>query len=373
MGMFAAGWQEESELRTSPMTSRERILCAMQLEKPDRVPVSPFISPAWLSHAEPSMRERLIRETDPLIETGVICEGGPLLGAGASAICRSEPEDGRVVHTIRTPKGELRSVTTFSEKTSCVTEFYLKGPEDVEKLLSIPYEPAPVDASPYHRAVEEYGDEALILIGVGDAVCLPGFWFSPEDFMIACLEDFELVRLLLDTAQSRTLEFLRACKEQGVAAFRSIGAELASQTLMDPSWFPKLVLPYDSELHAEMRRDGGIAYMHCHGRIREILEQVADTGPTALDPIEQPPGGDLSLAEAKRRIGDRVCLVGNLDDLQVIGAASREELLAAGAECIDAAGPAGYVLGGTASGIYTPEMAEGFIVLAEASRRYAQG
>lgn len=353
------------------MTSRERLLAAMRLERPDRVPVAPFLNLGWLDQAGPAMAERIVRECDVLLEVGSISGISMVLGKQAAGITRSWTEGNSHYTAIDTPKGELRSAYTTTEKTGCTTEFFFKGPEDVERFLSVPYEPMEVDTSAYHQAAARFGEELLVMGSCIDAAFVPGFWFSPEDFMLNCMEDFDLIKLLLDTVQPRLLDYVRSCKKGGVQGFRIIGAELASQTLMSPPWFPRLVLPYDAELHAEMRRDGGFAHMHCHGKITEILEQVADTGPTTLDPLEGPPGGNLELADAKRRIGDRVCLLGNLDDLQVIGVAGREKLTDLSLACIEAAGPDGYMLGGTTSGIYTPEIAEGFLTMAEAARRSA--
>ncbi len=353
------------------MTSKERLLAAMRLEEPDRVPVAPFITSGWLGHATPAMAERLVRETDILLSPGIAWDAGLFLGAEALNAYEGWTEGNRYIRTIRTPKGLLRSVYTITEKTGYTTEFFFKGPEDVEKFLSVPYEPIPIDPSEYHHMEAKYGDEMLILGGMLDALYLPGFWFSPEDFNVTCLENFDLIKLLLDTVQPRLLDAVRTCKEEGIIYFRQVGAEVASQTLMDPSWFAKLVAPYDTELNAEMRKDGGIAYMHCHGKVNQILEQMADTGPTALDPLEGPPHGDVDLADAKRRIGDRVCLVGNLDDMEFIAAKSRQEIWDASIACIEAAGPSGYILGGTTAGIYTPELAEGYLVMAEAARSLA--
>ncbi len=51
------------------MTSRERILCAIELGTPDRVPVTPW----GLGHLDKDgpMAQRLIKETDPFIGVGV--------------------------------------------------------------------------------------------------------------------------------------------------------------------------------------------------------------------------------------------------------------------------------------------------------------
>jgi uroporphyrinogen decarboxylase len=45
-----------------------------------------------------------------------------------------------------------------------------------------------------------------------------------------------------------------------------------------------------------------------------LLERIADMGPDAMETFTPPAmGGDVDLAAAKRRIGDRVCFIGGFD------------------------------------------------------------
>ena len=102
--------------------------------------------------------------------------------------------------------------------------------------------------------------------------------------------------------------------------------------------------------------------MHCHGRIRGIAEMIRDMGPDALDPIERPAGGDVDLAHAKQILGNDICLVGNLDDLNVYSMQPWDEVEAQVLDCLEMAAPGGgYALGGTASGLFTEAMLENFI------------
>jgi uroporphyrinogen-III decarboxylase len=43
-----------------------------------------------------------------------------------------------------------------------------------------------------------------------------------------------------------------------------------------------------------------------------VLEGFVRMGATALHPVEPPPMGDVTLADAKRRVGGQLCLVGNV-------------------------------------------------------------
>ena len=94
---------------------------------------------------------------------------------------------------------------------------------------------------------------------------------------------------------------------------------------------------------------GGLVYVHCHGALGAVLERFADMGVNVLHPIEAPPLGDITLAEAKRRIGDRVCLEGNIQIGDVM-TLSRQEIVAQVVQTIQDAGDrGGFILSLTAT------------------------
>ena len=95
------------------------------------------------------------------------------------------------------------------------------------------------------------------------------------------------------------------------------------------------------------------------------LEYFAQIGMDSLDPLEAPPWGDADLGEARRRLGDRVCIVGNLDDMEVVDKLPTEEVLAIARERLEAAGDRGFMLGGTTSGTFGEQGARNFIAMAE--------
>jgi hypothetical protein len=58
---------------------------------------------------------------------------------------------------------------------------------------------------------------------------------------------------------------------------------------------------------------GGYARIHCHGRLKNILDLIAGMGPDGLDPIEPPRQGDVELREVRQRHGRQLVLFGNLE------------------------------------------------------------
>jgi len=248
----------------------------------------------------------------------------------------------------------------------------LVRPEDAEKFLSIPYIPPEIDPAPFHALKARAGEEALVMVGIENAVCLPASWFSPEGFCLAWADAPDLVKELTRAGAARINAYAEQLCRAGVDAFRIVGGEYASVQL-GPKGFDALVMEFDPELVEIMHAHGAIAYYHNHGPVTRFLEQFAALGIDALDPVEAPPWGDCDLGEAKRRIGDRVCLVGNLDDMEVVETRSAEEVRSMARQCLEKAGPGGFLLGGTASGTYTERGARNFMALVEVAREYGKG
>jgi uroporphyrinogen-III decarboxylase len=90
-------------------------------------------------------------------------------------------------------------------------------------------------------------------------------------------------------------------------------------TVISPKLFREFVAPYDAELIETAHEVGQRISYHTCGGMMPILEDIADMRPDAMEeftPVCM--GGDVDLAEAKKRIGDRVCMIGGVDQLHFI-------------------------------------------------------
>ncbi len=348
------------------MTSRERLLTAIRHEKPDRVPVSPF----GLGRVAPDsdMGRRLVTECDCFIEIG-LGGGDPILGTAVQVT--TEEQGDLTTYTYHTPAGELTRRHWRTSVTSATVEFPLKTAADIEKVLSVPYEAPEPDVTAFLKRKKALGEEALAMSGEGDAICFPATWFSPEDFCLCWADDPAAMENMVAVAAERLNRWVDKACAAGVDAWRIVGGEYASVQL-GPEAFRRLVVNYDREMVDIIHRHGGIAYFHNHGPIMRVLEDLASIGVDAADPFEAPPWGDCDLRAAMERIGDRVCLVGNLDDMEIVEKRSREEVQEIARERLEAAGPRSFCLGGTASGTYTEKGAENFIAMVEVAAEYAR-
>lgn len=343
------------------MTSRERILEAIRRGNPDRVPVSPFTLGA-LDYDNAVTRE-LIEKTDPFIN--VASRYCPFTGSAAKT---EVIQDGDTSITIyETPKGTLKTAFKKTNITSGTTEYAIKTPEDAERFLSMPFAPAKVDLSDYHMWRSRVQDEGLVIFEVPDAICFPALWLSPENFCFWWADYPDLLTELTRVAAERINDFVRSLCLEGVDAFRIIGGEFASVQL-GPSGFDKLVTPFDSELVDIMHFYGAVAYYHNHGPVTKFMDRLVSIGMDALDPLEAAPWGDIEIGEAVKKFGDKVCLVGNLDDMEIIEQLPTGKVVELAEERLSAAGDYGFILGGTASGTYTERGARNFIAMADMVR-----
>ncbi|MHC4886656.1 MAG: uroporphyrinogen decarboxylase family protein, partial [Planctomycetota bacterium] len=142
-----------------------------------------------------------------------------------------------------------------------------------------------------------------------------------------------------------------------------------SEPYLPPSLFREYVTGYDGRIVNAIQRDGGYARIHSHGRLAGILDAIAETGCTGLDPIEPPHQGDMELKEVRERVGDQMTLFGNIEitDIENLPAEAFEEKVRTALE--EGPGGRGFVLMPSASPYgrtITPRCLRNYEIMVEA-------
>jgi hypothetical protein len=112
--------------------------------------------------------------------------------------------------------------------------------------------------------------------------------------------------------------------------WRIYGPEYASEPFLPTRLFEEYVVRYTGPMIATIRQHGGFARVHCHGHIRKLLPHFVQMGAAAIDPIEPPPQGDITLAEVRRDYGRELVLFGNIEitDIENLPPAQFEKVVA---------------------------------------------
>ena len=351
------------------MTSRERILAVLRGDRPDRVPVWAWGVHPWLGAVHPSIRPVVDAYLDraDIIHwwspgSGVFLTASNQVSvrtAQRASTHRGYAED---IRTFTTPAGELTEVTTVSleGRPGYRSKYLLEAERDVESLLSIPYVPPQPACDDYSRKSAELGDRGLVMVSIpADPMYFVNNLIGSERFAIWSIERRGVIDRLVAEFARRLREWVAWVLGQGVGPlFGYVGPELCIPPLQSPRDFEEWVVGPDREINDMIRTAGGFAFVHCHGRVGPVLEGFTRMHASALHPIEPPPMGDVTLAEAKRRVGQDLCIVGNVQehDLETMPAAAFRRLAE---ETVRTGMPGGrYILSPTATPFGWPEMTE---------------
>ena len=119
---------------------------------------------------------------------------------------------------------------------------------------------------------------------------------------------------------------------------------------LSPAMFDEFITPYLRELVAGYREMGYYVIKHTDGNIMPILDALVDAHPHALHSLD--PQGGVDIAEVKRLVGDRVCLIGNVN-CATLQAGTDEEVVESARYALRNGMPGGGYVFGTSNCIYT--------------------
>ena len=349
------------------MTSRERLLAAIKCQPTDRVPVSTYELVGHNSHAfenkEPSYKSLMdyIREKTDCVcmwdmsSNNIAAQSSYPVPIGTKTVRGTNYTD--TFQTMHTPKGELTSARRVYDNlyTTWTTEHWCKSIEDVDKIMSIPYEPVTYDASDFARIKAEVGDNGIIMSSVCDPSDCVMFLHEFGESMVWAMTETEHFESVIEEMHRRNMINLEnLLKTQVVDLYRICGMETVTPPYLPPSFFSRFVAPYLKEMTDLIHSYGGLVRLHSHGKIDMVLDDMLATGADSTDPCEAPPDGDISLKQLKERVQGRMCLFGNLQ-LKLLEAASPDEVRNTVSRCMeDAKKGGGYVIMPTAAPINVP-------------------
>jgi hypothetical protein len=330
------------------MTHRERIETAWDHREPDRVPIEFPVSA--LVRDDPRC-ERLVRLADEHADNfaGVAGYDWGFLGHPAHRTERLLEDTGeyeRLEWTMHTPAGEFVGVIRRPRFETGIEDYhwekrYIEEPADLERILSVPLEPRRPLTADFQRGMAAIGEDAVQVIGLLHPLGTLVRSAQMENAYSWLLTEPELMHRYLRVTNDYVIGAVHAMFDEGVGPnFISYAHEMLIPPWMGRRLFDDFVFPYDSGVYAAIHERGGRFRAHCHGSCMSMLERFAEMGIDSVEPLEPPPYADCDLAEAKRLVGDRMLLSGNIPS-QAFVFWEPEQVEEAVREAIEAAAPGG--------------------------------
>ncbi len=308
------------------MDARERLLTAISNEKPDHLPAQVhnwmrYYLDTYLGGCEPfeaydhfgmdhviymapefiwDERDLANWQTDRR-DLGIDADGNHLWAA-----------------TITTPEGELHHAGAYNAFTPWETEFLIKTERDME--LFAKYAPVPVrlDPTAIIAMQERLGGRGIVRSwawGFGQGSPWQDFCTlaDTQTAILWGMDKPDFLHFALDAILQKRLRYVEMLKGIPIDLIE-VGGGAGSNTVISPKFFREFCLPYDRIQNAALHETGMKIVYHLCGGLMQMLELVVQTGADGLETMTPSSmGADCDLAEAERRVGDRLFFIGGLD------------------------------------------------------------
>ena len=144
-------------------------------------------------------------------------------------------------------------------------------------------------------------------------VCVAGM-MPYEYFLELCATHLGLIGELTDICLRRQLAALDVVLATGAVEYVWMGGcEWLTPPMASPGLYETLVQAREAAIIDRIHAAGAVAHVHCHGNVRSSLERVIERGADFFEPVEPPPDGDVTMAQAKAVAAGRIVLGGNVE------------------------------------------------------------
>jgi hypothetical protein len=179
----------------------------------------------------------------------------------------------------------------------------------------------PID--PEHR----FDSIDLIVAKAGAEYSVHGEVTSPFDYYLRLFGHAQALIGLLDDPD-RAKEVLERYTEGvvrlscGLVAHRvdavKVSSPYAGSGFISPQFYREFVMPYEGRIAQAVCGLGVPTYIHTCGKVDDRLEMMVEAGFSGIECLDPPPLGNVELADAKRRVGGRAFIKGNIDPVHVL-------------------------------------------------------
>lgn len=223
----------------------------------------------------------------------------------------------------------LTTVSGHAQDFFANEERYVRTREDADRMMKpVPArKQAESGGLDYVRAVAKgMGQDHFILSGG-----VIGTMFSVQPFtgemalLEMMVEDPEMLDYIARKALESTIEQVRALASGGGHGI-FVDETLASSDMISPAQYERFCLPCTRELVKEIHRLDHKAFVFFFGGISDRLDLIAATGADAVGVEASMKGYINDLPDIAKRLGRRMCVLGNVDPLGTLEKGTDGEL-----------------------------------------------
>lgn len=323
------------------LTSKERIVTAMNLLQPDRVPLMcQFSIGSMMTHLKPNPYEFWYDKN--VFAEGLVrlCDMFKFDGILVSLHGHSEKWKKDLITCELIEKGNYK--LTWPDRTevhswtdlpmvSFQQEKEKKTIEDIDIELDIPSEInyIPVSQNLYFDLDKDamFDIFDVLYSKVGDSVSIHGEITSPFDYfldllgyengLMALIMEPEKSKSILDKFANGILDLAVKMCDKHIDAIK-VSSPFAGMGFISMEHYREFVLPYERKIIEAIRAKGIHVYIHTCGSIGDRLELMRESNTSGLECLDPIPVGNVDLEDAFNRIGNDLFIKGNIDSVNTL-------------------------------------------------------
>ncbi len=338
---------------TGPMTSRERVLCAINFEEPDRIPLVIGVSNATGIKMKPYRRikelagieatDRYLYDWPELGTADVDEETLRRLHSDVRGILDLEPDSTRERNKQRAPGSDCidswgSGQTEITPGDWCPFVHPLAEARSLEDLDN--YDGWPDMSDP--TRIAHVKDAACRLADEDQYAILATPWLlfpferahamqGMEQFLLNMAMDADFAKALLVKIASYCKELMgRFLEELGDNVdMIKIGDDLGIQQgpMISPKMYRDIIKPVHADFIEFIKaRTRAKVFFHSCGDVAPLIEDFVDIGVDILNPIQTSSGSMSDLPEIKKRYGKNIVFCGGIDTHRILPFGTVEEV-----------------------------------------------
>jgi len=190
-----------------------------------------------------------------------------------------------------------------------------------------------------------------------------------QNLMLQMYDAPDFIHGLARMTTAFNLEMIDVLAEAGVDVL-VVEDDIADDnaSLISPEHFREFVSPYNRQLVDRAHELGLKVVRHSDGNLWGLLDTLLESGYDGLNPLE--PQAGMHLREVKERCGDRLCLLGNIDCRELLPGGTPQQVEDAVRQAIEDAGRGGGLVISSSNSLHPGVDPENCIAMFEATRKY---
>jgi uroporphyrinogen decarboxylase len=307
------------------MTSKERLIAALERREPDRLPTFEWkISQPLIDEFAPGWSEYDFIEA-----------------AGHDAVCCSPSYEKLEVIDEDTFVDEFHITRhlTGADKYPVAVRHPITNLESFKKYKP-PCLDSPIRFKKIESVMRRYGKEKAVVVNLHDIFSFPRDMMGLDRFLMSFILEPELVRRIVGFSADYNLELGKLVKKHGVEII-GIGDDLADSKgpFVSPAMFREFLYPEFRRVVQGYKKLGFYVIKHSDGNLNPVLDMLVESGIDCIDPID--PLGGMNMRRVREDYGNRVSRKGNVDCVHVLTEGSAAQVEEAVKNCIRAGSPGG--------------------------------